>query len=160
MKKLFALLLCCLLLSGCAKPASIPPHTTEPEETQQIIPEVNPEIAQLDKEYESAVSAADSNVELSDVNTRFAESWMKKIEEYYQRLYDISPENMQILLEQDMEQWLLYSQRQIELEHACLDEIYGSGTIIPVLISKFTYELNREKAVEIIEMYLQMNAMN
>ena len=156
MKKLFTLLLCCMMLTGCAKSASMPPHTTAPEETHQTLPEDNPEIAQLDKEYAMARSDAVSNVERADVNTRFAESWMKLIEEYYQHLYDISPENMQILLEQDKEQWLLYSQGQIELEHARLDAVFGSGTIVPVLLSEFTYELNREKAVALIEMYEQM----
>ena len=160
MKKLFTFLLCCMMLTGCAEPASMPPHTTAPAETQQTLPEDNPEIAQLDKEYAMAMSAAVSNAERTDVNTRFSESWMKIIEEYYQLLNEVSPDNMQILLQQDKEQWLLYSQGQIELEHARLDAVYGSGTIVPVLLSEFTYELNREKAVELIEMYIQMNAVN
>lgn len=156
MNKLFALLLCCMILTGCTKPAQMPPHTTTPEETQQTTPEENPEIAQLDNEYVMAMSAAVSNAERTDVNATYAEKWMNKLEEYYQFLNEVSPENMQILLQQDKEQWLRYSESQIELEHARLDAIYGSGTIVPVLLSEFTYELNREKAVALIEMYEQM----
>lgn len=116
----------------------------------------NTVIEHLDEEYEAAINGAISNIELCEINERYTEEWQKIIEEYYDQLQAMEPDTFAVQIEKDREQWTQYVQTRIDLELQYLQEIYGSGTILPVVLSHFICEIHREKAIELIEMYTNL----
>lgn len=132
--------------------------SSEPSESKDT--EVCSFVAQLDNAYSSAIDGAMSNIELCEVNMEYAELWLQKTEEYYDYLCSACPEDMQDQILQEKEEWLQYTQVRIGLELNYLEQIYGSGTIVPVILSQFTYTMYREKAIELIDTHSQIQAVN
>lgn len=131
------------------------PSLPEQEESDE-----NLLVARLDKEYEATINAAVSNVELCEINGRYTEEWQKIIEEYYALLQVMEPDTFASQIMKDKEEWPQYTQVRIDLELQYLQEVYGSGTILPVVLSQYICEIHREKAIELIEMYTNLKEIN
>lgn len=135
-------------------------HIEQPSLPEQENSAENTLVAQLDEEYEAAINEAISNIEICEINQRFTEEWKKIIEEYYTLLLDTNTEALRVHIKKDKEEWPQYAQTRIDLELEYLQQIYGSGSIVPVIQSNFICELHREKSIELIEMYTKLQANN
>lgn len=63
MKKLFILILCSLLFTGCSAPTTTPAHTTAPTQTEVITPETAPETEPTNPEIPLNIYLPDENAE-------------------------------------------------------------------------------------------------
>ncbi len=118
----------------------------------------------LDAEYEKAKQKCKSNAEITSLNEDFAKKWYDLIEAYYNcaltpgeppyddelldEWYIKMHENIRII----HENWEIYAQQRLKNEEDRIVTIYMSGSIVPVLLSQFEYELYRSHAIEMYEM--------
>lgn len=113
---------------------------------------------ELDKEYERRLSNAQSNFEKSEINSEFAEKWKAEMNKNYQNLLTVSWKFLKEKLIASQAEWYIYAEKRIDEEYEYLLQEYTTGTIVPVLLSKFECNLYRERAIELFEMYDELKS--
>lgn len=117
------------------------------------------EIVLLDNEYEKEITAAYSNFEKGEVNYEFAEKWDKFADKYYNEIMKIASDDFKKALTISQDEWKKYAEVSEETQLRYLQDLYEYGTIVPVLHSYYTYDLHRERAIEIYEMYFKLKPL-
>lgn len=113
----------------------------------------------LDTEYEKAFSAAYSNVEKCQVNDDYADKWDEFAEEYYNKLLEIASNDFKSSLIVSQAEWEKYAEISKEMQLKYLQDVYESGSSVPVGNSYYNYTLHRERAIELYEMYTELNPL-
>lgn len=114
---------------------------------------------ELDKEHERRLLNAQSNVEITEINSEFADKWKAEIDTNYQKLLAIADPSFKEKLIASQTEWYICAEKHIEERFAYLLEVYQSGTIVPIKVSEYKYNLYRERAIELFEMYDEFNGI-
>lgn len=107
----------------------------------------------LDSEYASRYLDASSNYEKCEVNIQFSQKWKQEAEFYLEMLCEMADEDFKQTLLAAQAAWESAYQMRMDEHLAYLYYVYDSGTIVPILHSKYGYDLQRERAIELYEMY-------
>ena len=107
----------------------------------------------LDVEYANSYLRAASNYEKGEVNRQFAEKWKQEAELYLNKICEIADENLKQAVIASQAAWEDAYELHMKANFAYLEYVYGPGTIIPILQSKYGYDLQRERAIELYKMY-------
>lgn len=112
---------------------------------------------ELDKELERRAANAQSNVELCQINLEFKDKWKEEIDTYYQKLLSIAGPDFQQKLIESQTEWYINAEKHIDERFAYFKEVYQTGTIVPIAQSYFECNLYRERAIELFQMYDELN---
>ena len=107
----------------------------------------------LDAQYASSYLEATSNYEMCEVNSQFAEKWKQEAELYLNKICEIADEDLKQAIIAGQESWENTYPIQMQENLTYLQYVYGSGSVVPVIHSKYDYDLQRERAIELYEMY-------
>ncbi|MBE6713376.1 MAG: DUF1311 domain-containing protein [Ruminococcaceae bacterium] len=107
----------------------------------------------LDLEYERELALAKSNIELQEVDDKYAKKWEEKALEYLQAV-EIAYANREDatvaeLFKKNQAEWEEYYEKQTEFFQEIMDIEFTTGTIIPVHIVNYDLKLNRDRALEL-----------
>lgn len=114
----------------------------------------------LDSEYKEKISAAKSDIEITETNEEFAEKWKSEINTNYEKLSAVASDGFKEKLTESQAEWNIYAEKRTAEHFEYLLEEYESGTIVPVIQSEFEYRLYRERAIELFEMYSKLNSLS
>jgi len=106
-------------------------------------------ICSIDEEYEKKISLASSNIDICNLNYEFMLKWKDEISCYYGNILNSANESLHQSVINEQIVWEQYCQVSIEMQQHYLEQLYGSGTIVPVLLSQYEYELYRERAINL-----------
>lgn len=119
----------------------------------------NSEEFSIDYNYEIRKKSVKSNAELTNLNEEFANIWQEKIGFYYQEICDyfISKSNNEMMNQtlSMQEKWNAYYKYQINYYEEFMLSVYDSGSIVPIKLSNYNLLLNRNKAIQLY--YLCLN---
>lgn len=113
----------------------------------------------LDTEYEKAFSAAYSNVEKCQVNDDYSDKWDKFADEYYNKLLEIASDDFKASLIASQAEWEKYAELEEDTQLKYYQNVFGSGTAVPGAVSNYKYNLHRERAIELYEMYTELKPL-
>lgn len=108
-------------------------------------------VLSLDEEYSGEMLHANSNVEKCEINSKYASEWKKIIDQYFDRLTAEASEGARAVILSEQIAWEEYAAESINLYQNYLEQIYQGGSIVPVLLSEYEYELYRAKALELCD---------
>lgn len=108
---------------------------------------------ELDKEYERRVSAANANAEITDINSEFAEKWKAETDANYQKLLSVANDDFKEALVASQAEWYVNAEKDIEEKFMYFVNVHDFGSITPICVSKYEYNLYRERAIELFVMY-------
>lgn len=110
----------------------------------------NTEIARIDKEYETELDTAHSNIEVCEVNKKYTDIWKEYMEECYQKCLSATQDDVaQKNLITSQKQWEIYMQNCIIFEDICLKKGFQGGTITPIISTDYKRNIYRQRAVEL-----------
>lgn len=161
------LLLCALCFWGCfwtqnpltgsAAQVSIPAATAAGE---VFAPDTeNDEISLLDAEHRRRRGEAVSNVEREEIDQEYIQRYQAIIDDCYDRLLSLAGEEMRAALIQERTAWESYAPTRLDMQLKYYQEIYTSGSIVPVLHSGFEYDLYHQRALSFQKMYDEVSRM-
>jgi len=107
----------------------------------------------LDAQYASSYLEATSNYEMCEVNRQFAEKWRQEAQLYLNKICEIADEDLKQAIIAGQTAWENAYPMRMEENFAYLLYVYGSGSVVPIIHSKYDYDLQRERAIELYEMY-------
>lgn len=114
----------------------------------------------IDYNYEERKKSVKSNAELTSLNEEFANIWREKSDFYYQEIYDyfvLQDDTAMINKTQLMkEEWDTYYICQMDYYEEFMISTYNSGSIVPIKMSSYSLLLNRNKAVELYNLCLNL----
>ena len=113
----------------------------------------------LDAQYASSYLEATSNYEKCEVNRQFAEKWRQEAQLYLNKICEIADEDLKQAIIAGQTAWENTYPIRMEENFAYLQYVYGSGSIVPVIHSKYDYDLHRERAIELYEMYNEVKGI-
>ena len=182
MRKIISLLLILSVsfsLVSCGKSNDVTQNTENIETQTEISTEapitndaVVPEevVFSLDTEYQQDINEAYSNYDKCVINGEYALLWQEKADEYYDTLISyyssdeerfndryISPEDMLENVQSMKGERREYMENQIEFYEAHLTAKYGSGSILPVVLSEYILDMYRAEALEVYQMCLDLH---
>lgn len=134
-------------------------ETYEQIRTQEILSKYTAAI-ELDEECKRRLSNAQSNFEITEINSEFADKWKAEIDKYYQKLLEISDPYFKEKLVESQTEWYIGVEKYAEERFRYLETIHQGGTISPVSASAFRRDLYRERALELFEMYIEIYELN
>lgn len=108
---------------------------------------------ELDEEYNRRMANAQSNVEITQINSEFADKWKAEIDKNYQNLLSVSWKYLREKLTASQAEWYIYAEKRLDEQYEYLFQKYTTGTALPLNMSKFQYDLYRERAIELFLMY-------
>lgn len=111
---------------------------------------------ELDKDYKSRLSKAKSNAEITEINSEFADKWKAEIDTNYQKLLTVADGSFREQLIASQKEWYVNAEKLTEERLAFLIEVYQYGSIVPVKVSEYEYNLYRERAIELFDMYEEL----
>ena len=114
-----------------------------------VIPQ---DLLSIDEKYYKEKKQATSNAELTNLNEKYSNIWKEKIDFYYEKIKcSFSYEEIHAKNEVDSlkESWNEYYKNEITSTNKVLASIYGSGSIVPVVLSEYDMLLCRNKAIEL-----------
>lgn len=123
------------------------------ETTTEVIIDFTTLFVELDDEYKKRVTGSCSNSEEVEINYQFAEAWKMAVDEYYDWILLHAEDELYNEISAEVVRWEEYSQNCLGAYESYLYQIYTTGTIVPVLQSEYTYNLYRDKALELYELY-------
>lgn len=118
------------------------------------------QIYSLDTDYIDALNNAESNIEKVNINTHFCNLWIENANFYYNKILIYFEDNASNLYQetlQDQLTWEHYYTQQKNYYNNLLNSIYGSGTILPLKLSSFEYEQNRQRALVLYHQCLELS---
>lgn len=125
--------------------------------TQDILSKYTAAI-ELDEECKRRLSNAQSNFEITEINSEFADKWKEEIDTNYQNLLTVSWKFLNEKAVASQAEWYIYAEKRIDEEREYLLQQYTTGTIVSVKMSEFEYDLYRERALELFEMYYELKS--
>lgn len=125
--------------------------------TQDILSKYTASI-ELDEECKRRLSNAQSNFEITEINSEFADKWKEEIDKNYQNLLTVSWKFLNEKVVASQAEWYIYAEKRIDEEREYLLQQYTTGTIVSVKMSEFEYDLYRERALELFEMYYELKS--
>ena len=114
----------------------------------------------LDTDYIDALNSAESNIEKVNINTHFCNLWIENANFYYNKILMYFKDNAPNLYQetlQDQLTWENYYIQQKNYYNNLLISIYGSGTILPIKLSAFECEQNRQRALALYHRCLELS---
>lgn len=114
--------------------------------------------AEIDTKYTLQCLAAKSNTAVVEINDTFSELWKEELNNTYNKIIAIANESLQQALFDEQQKWDDALSSKLECRLCYLQQIYGSGSIVPVLISEYRCQLYRERAIELNKMYEQLSS--
>lgn len=132
-------------------------ETYEQIRTQEILSKYTAAI-ELDEECKRRLSNAQSNLEITEINSEFADKWKEEIDKNYQNLLTVSWKFLNEKAVASQAEWYIYAEKRIDEEREYLLQQYTTGTIVSVKMSEFEYDLYRERALELFEMYYELKS--
>lgn len=113
----------------------------------------------IDSNYNKKKQDINNNADLTNLNDEFANLWKEKINSYYQEIsnYFISKEDTIMLNKTQLmkEEWEKDYSNKMSYYEDFLLSVYATGSIVPIKISDYNRILNRNKAIELY--YLCLN---
>ena len=106
-------------------------ETYEQIRTQEILSKYTAAI-ELDEECKRRLSNAQSNFEITEINSEFADKWKAEIDKYYQKLLEISDPYFKEKLIESQTEWYIGVEKYAEERFRYLETIHQGGTISPV----------------------------
>lgn len=125
--------------------------------TQDILSKYTAAI-ELDEECKRRLSNAQSNFEITEINSEFADKWKEEIDKNYQNLLTVSWKFLNEKVVASQAEWYIYAEKRIDEEREYLLQQYTTGTIVSVKMSEFEYNLYRKRALELFEMYYELKS--
>lgn len=125
--------------------------------TQDILSKYTAAI-ELDEECKHRLSNAQSNFEITEINSEFADKWKEEIDKNYQNLLTVSWKFLNEKVVASQAEWYIYAEKRIDEEREYLLQQYTTGTIVSVKMSEFEYNLYRKRALELFEMYYELKS--
>ncbi len=132
-------------------------ETYEQIRTQEILSKYTAAI-ELDEECKRILSNSQSNLEITEINSEFADKWKEEIDKNYQNLLTVSWKFLNEKAVASQAEWYIYAEKRIDEEREYLLQQYTTGTIVSVKMSEFEYDLYRERALELFEMYYELKS--
>lgn len=132
-------------------------ETYEQIRTQEILSKYTAAI-ELEEECKRRLSNAQSNLEITEINSEFADKWKEEIDKNYQNLLTVSWKFLNEKAVASQAEWYIYAEKRIDEEREYLLQQYTTGTIVSVKMSEFEYDLYRERALELFEMYYELKS--
>ena len=142
--------------------------TEAPITNDNVVPEEV--VFSLDTEYQQDMNEAYSNYDKCVINGEYALLWQEKADEYYDALISyyssdeerfndryISAEDMIENMQSMKTERREYMEKQIEFYEAHLTAKYGSGSILPVILSEYILDMYRAEALEVYQMCLDLH---
>lgn len=115
----------------------------------------------LDYKYIKDKSICESNSDITKVNSEYAELWYTLGETYYSLIMSEDLKSNDSKKEEDVtsiyDNWKLCASQQIADEKARLETIYNGGTIVPVKLSYYEYNLYRSHTLELYNKCIELN---
>ena len=112
----------------------------------------------IEEAYQKESKRVSSHAELTQINEKYAEIWLARMDEYYDRaeLYAHETNDLSLAeqIEESRQSWDSYRTAETEYAKSCLLSVYGSGSIVPVLLSDYRREFCRNKAMELYKINL------
>lgn len=108
---------------------------------------------ELDQEYERRLSAAQSNAEMTDIHTEFAEKWKAEIDVNYQKLLTVANGDFKEALIASQAEWYVNAEKDLDEKYFYFESVHDVGSVTPVVSSKYACDLYRERAIELFVMY-------
>lgn len=68
----------------------------------------------------------------------------------------VAGEDLALTLAVSQEEWNAYVQAEMDMLQRYYEQKYGSGSIVPVVLSEARYNLSREKALELYALYIDL----
>ena len=124
-----------------------PVHSIETEKT---------EFFALDTEYEKRFNEVYSNIEKCQVNDTYAAKWDEIASEYYNKLIGIANDYFKSTLIVSQAEWEKYAETSKEMHLEYLQAVYEASPTVPLANSYYNYNLHRERAIELYEMYTEL----
>lgn len=144
-------------LTGSAAQVSTPAATAAGEVSAPDTE--NDGISLLDAEHQRRRGEAVSNVEREEIDQEYIQRYQAIIDDCYDRLLSLAGEEMQSALIQERIAWESYSPIRLDMQLKYYQEIYESGSIVPVLCSGFEYDLYHQRAISFQKMYDEISRM-
>lgn len=115
----------------------------------------------LDFKYKKDRAICESNSDITAVNLEYAEQWYNLGETYYSLIMTEDLKSDDIEKKENVssmyDNWKLYASQQIADEKARLETIYDGGTIVPIKLSYYKYNLYRSHTLELYNMCIELN---
>jgi len=105
------------------------------------------EISLLDAAHEQRLAEAVSNVETEDVNEEYVQKYKELINCCHEQLMSVAMKELQASLPQEQEAWENYVQALLDMQMDYYEEFFYGGSVPPVLITHFEYDLYKERAL-------------
>lgn len=113
-------------------------------------------VRELDAEYKTRYENSVSNVEKSGLCCEMADKWQELSDYYYDAILKKADKATDQQLADAKELWENNKNRYCEaLESYSYDE-FGAGTIVPLILSKHLYDMNRLRATELCTMLVDL----
>lgn len=105
------------------------------------------EISLLDADHQRQYEEAVSNVEREEIDDMYIQRYQAIIDRCYDRLLSIAGEDLQIAMTQERTAWESYAPVCLDMQLKYYQEVYTSGSIVPVLYSGSEYDLYHQRAL-------------
>lgn len=99
------------------------------------------------------MSAAQSNAEMTDIHTEFAEKWKAEIDVNYQKLLTVANDDFKEALIASQAEWYVNAEKDLDEKYFYFESVHDVGSVTPVVSSKYACDLYRERAIELFVMY-------
>lgn len=114
----------------------------------------------LDTEYIKALkNSGGSNVEFCNITVEYADKWEEEMKKYYNILYNGLNNEGKELLKSSQRDWGKFINSQEKLDQNIVTR-FGSGTIVPLILSENRITKFRSRAVELFIRCQQMGLVS
>ena len=131
------------------------PEAAEQPQPLEVVEEPH-SLDYLHEEYLSRLDGAASNVETGQVSYDYAEKWDAVAAEYYDAIMSVANDDLKAALKANREAWELYAQAELELFFRYKEQKYWGGSVVPVLVAEEQYRMSRERALELYDIFIQV----
>lgn len=125
--------------------------------SDDCIPEMYENSYELDIEYSTEKKSCISNIEITNINSNYAQKWRALGDNYYNLILSDytsdtkTKEELQITINNVTtihDNMLNYIDERLKTEYERLIYVYDTGTIVPIKLSQCEYKLYRYYALE------------
>lgn len=145
----------CLLAVVCLALGAVSCYLWMDGQSREAAEEPHP-LDYLHEEYLFCLDSAASNVESGQVSYDYAEKWDAVAAEYYDAILGVANDDLKAALKADQEVWEAYAQAELALFFRYKEQKYWGGSIVPVLVAEERYRMSRERALELYDIFLQV----
>ena len=131
------------------------PETAEQPQPLEVVEEPH-SLDYLHEEYLSRLDGAACNMETSQISYDYAQKWDAVAAQYYDAIMGVANDDLKAALSAGPEAWEAYAQAELELFFRYKEQKYWGGSIMPVLVADAQYQLSRERALELYDIFIQV----